>query len=54
VLQKLQEGGEGVDGENVLGDELGTNADALLAAGKLLPSFGEFLRLCGLDKSAIT
>jgi hypothetical protein len=54
VLQKLQEGGEGVDGENMLGDELGTNADALLAAGKLLPSFGEFLRLCGLDKSAIT
>jgi hypothetical protein len=38
----------------MLSDQLGTNADALLAAGKLLPSFGEFLRLCGLDKSVIT
>lgn len=53
VLQKLQESGEGAGGENMLSDELGTNADALLAAGKLLPSFGEFLRICGLDKSAI-
>lgn len=53
VLQKLQEGGEGADGENMLSDELGTNADALLAASKLLPSFGEFLQLCGIDKSAI-
>jgi hypothetical protein len=42
VLQKLQEGGEVADEENMMSDELGTNADALLAAGKLLPSFGEF------------
>jgi hypothetical protein len=54
VLQKLQEGDEGSTGENMLSDQLGKNADALLAAGKLLPSFGEFLRLCGLDKSVIT
>lgn len=54
VLQKLQEGDEGSTEENMLSDQLGKNADALLAAGKLLPSFGEFLRLCGLDKSVIT
>lgn len=54
VLQKLQEGGEEAGGENMMSDALGTNADALLAAGKLLPSFGEFLRICGLDKSAIS
>jgi hypothetical protein len=54
VLQKLQEGGEGAAGENMLSDELGMNADALLAAGKLLPSFSDFLQLCGLDKSVFT
>lgn len=53
VMQKLQESSEGADGDNMLGHELGTNADALLAAGKLLPSFSDFLQLCGLDKSAI-
>lgn len=54
VLQKLKEGAGESEGENMLTDELGTNADALLAAGKLLPSFVEFLRLCGLHKGAIT
>jgi hypothetical protein len=53
LLQKLKEGGEGADGANMLSEELGSNADALLAAGKLLPSFGEFLELCGLDRSVI-
>jgi hypothetical protein len=38
----------------MLSDELGMNADALLAAGKLLPSFSDFLQLCGLDKSVFT
>jgi hypothetical protein len=51
LLQKLQDGGEGSTWENMLSDQFGTNAGALLAAGKLLPSFDEFLRLCGLDKS---
>jgi hypothetical protein len=54
VLQKLKDGGEGAAGENMLSDELGMNADALLAAGKLLPSFSDFLQLCGLDKSVFT
>lgn len=53
ILQTLREGGEGASGENFLVDQLGTNADALLAAGKCLPSFGDFLQLCGLDKSVI-
>jgi len=50
----LKAGGEGADGANMLSEELGSNADALLAAGKLLPSFGEFLEICGLDRSVIT
>ncbi|KAH8586238.1 hypothetical protein B0O99DRAFT_644911 [Bisporella sp. PMI_857] len=54
ILQNLQDNGEGASAKNMLSDELGTNADALLAAGKLLPSFGEFLRLCGIDKSVLT
>jgi hypothetical protein len=54
LLQKLKEGGEGADRENMLSEELGLHADALLADGKLLPSFREFLELCGLDRSVIT
>ncbi|CAG8962046.1 hypothetical protein HYFRA_00005088 [Hymenoscyphus fraxineus] len=50
LLQKLQEGG----GESLGAEELDTNADALLAEGLLLPSFNDFLQLCGLDKSEIT
>lgn len=54
LLQRLrQEKGEVDVGEAMLANELSTNADALLAAGKLLPCFSDFLQLCGLDKSAI-
>ena len=57
VVEKLQEGGGGggeVMGDgNMFADQVGENADALLTAGKSLPSFGDFLRLCGLDKSVI-
>ncbi|KAI8631124.1 hypothetical protein F5Y19DRAFT_473523 [Xylariaceae sp. FL1651] len=50
--EKLQEGGDSVTkGESKLFDgQIGENADALQAAGKSLPTFEEFLRLCGLDK----
>ncbi|KAK3389796.1 hypothetical protein B0H63DRAFT_104197 [Podospora didyma] len=56
VLEKLKEarGGETAGGDgNMFADQVGENADALLAAGKSLPSFGEFLNLCGLNKSVV-
>ncbi|RYP05725.1 hypothetical protein DL765_009750 [Monosporascus sp. GIB2] len=54
LLEKLQEaGGAGVKGEeNVFADQVGENANALLAVGKSLPSFREFLQLCGLHRMA--
>ncbi|KAK3377270.1 hypothetical protein B0T24DRAFT_237594 [Lasiosphaeria ovina] len=51
VLEKLKAGVD--DLGNMFGDQVGENADALLAAGKTLPSFKEFLALCRVDKSAI-
>ncbi|KAI1871350.1 uncharacterized protein JN550_004795 [Neoarthrinium moseri] len=61
VLERLQEsgGGGGSDGVNADDDDemfahqIGENADALLAAGKFLPSFKKFLQICGLDSSII-
>jgi hypothetical protein len=56
VLQKLKAGVD--DLSNIFDDQVGENADGLLAAGllaagKSLPSFKEFLQLCGIDKSVI-
>lgn len=34
-------------------DQVGENATALLAAGKTLPSFKDFLALCKIDKPVI-
>jgi len=38
---------------SIFGDQVGENADDLLAASKTLPSFEEFLKLCKIDKSVI-
>lgn len=51
VLEKLKVGVD--DLGSIFGDQVSENADALLAAGKTLPSFREFLALCRVDKSAI-
>ena len=50
MMEKLS---EGFTEENMLSGDLSANAETLLAAGKYLPSFSEFLKLCGLDKSSI-
>ena len=52
-LKKRDNSGSANEG-NIFEDRIGENADVLLAAGKILPSFGEFLQLCGLDKSVIS
>jgi hypothetical protein len=56
MLQRLQECTEQneADDQNIFIDRSGLNSEALLAAGKLLPSFKDFLRFCGLDKSSST
>ncbi|KAK3684319.1 hypothetical protein B0T22DRAFT_493833 [Podospora appendiculata] len=47
-------GGEGSRGnEGLFAGQVGRNADALLKAGKSMPSFGEFLQLLRLEKSDI-
>ncbi|KAK3294357.1 uncharacterized protein B0H64DRAFT_324187 [Chaetomium fimeti] len=51
VLEKLKAGVD--DLSNIFGDQVGENADDLLAAGKTLPSFKEFLELCRIDESDI-
>jgi hypothetical protein len=53
LLEKLKEGGanEIMGDTNMFADQVGDNADALVAAGKSLPSFEKFLQLCGLDQS---
>ncbi|KAI0406999.1 hypothetical protein F4802DRAFT_605837 [Xylaria palmicola] len=50
LQEKMRENsGDGVEnGTKVFDDETGENANALRAAGKSLPPFQEFLRLCGL------
>lgn len=56
MLQRLQEyaqQGE-ADGENIFTNQSGSISDTLLAAGKLLPSFKDFLQLCGLGQSLST
>lgn len=56
LLQRLQEGTgqHEASGQNIFNDQSGPNLEALLATGKLLPSFQEFLRFCGLDESSST
>jgi hypothetical protein len=51
VLERLKAGVD--DLGNLFGDQVGENATALLAAGKTLPSFKDFLALCKIDKSVI-
>lgn len=54
LTEKLQEAdSEAKEEGNLLADQVGENVDALLAAGKLLPSFRDFLKLCGLDESDV-
>jgi hypothetical protein len=57
MLEKLRESGGHAngsdDGAGMFDGQIGENADALLAAGKLLPSFKEFIQSCGLDMSTI-
>ena len=55
VLERLRDGNGGGDmAGNMFADQVGGgNADALLAAGKELPSFGDFLKFCGLDKEVV-
>ncbi|OAR02604.1 hypothetical protein LLEC1_06424 [Akanthomyces lecanii] len=48
LLQRLRAGTEVQDAESILSGQHGSNAEALLAAGKHLPSFIDFLKLCGL------
>jgi len=50
VLEKLKTGS---GGEDPTGNIFGDQADALLAVGKMLPSFGEFCALCGLDRKIV-
>ncbi|KAF2973525.1 hypothetical protein GQX73_g157 [Xylaria multiplex] len=52
--EKMRENGaDGVGNDaKLFGDQTGENATALRAAGKSLPSFEEFLQLCGLDPPA--
>jgi hypothetical protein len=40
-------------GHDFLREHLKLSADTLLSSSAELPTFGEFLRLCGLDKSAL-
>lgn len=56
MLERLQEGTEQNEagGQNIFTNQSGSNSEALLAVGKLLPSFEVFLHLCGLDKSSST
>lgn len=51
VLEKSKAGV--VDLGNMFVDQAGENATALLAAGKMLPSFKDFLALCKIQKSDI-
>jgi len=54
VLERLRQGGDAAAQDiGVLDGQVGPNTEALLAAGKLLPSFGAFLQLCGLDKDSL-
>ncbi|KAI1440274.1 hypothetical protein F5Y02DRAFT_423141 [Annulohypoxylon stygium] len=50
IMQKLQHERRTADG-NILLKDLDMDADALLSASEGLPTFNEFLKLCGLDKS---
>ena len=56
MLQRLQEDNQQAeaDGENIFTNQSGSNSDTLMAAGKLLPSFRDFLQLCGLGQSSST
>lgn len=51
MIEKLQESSSaGANGnDNMFANQIGENADALLAAGRSLPSFQEFLQLCDLN-----
>ncbi|KAK0705713.1 hypothetical protein B0H67DRAFT_498262 [Lasiosphaeris hirsuta] len=51
VLEKLQAGVN--DQGNIFTDQVGENADTLLAVGRTLPSFAEFLALCKIDASTL-
>ncbi|KAI1170610.1 hypothetical protein F4777DRAFT_583757 [Nemania sp. FL0916] len=50
--EKMREGGDiaAMENDKMFDNESGGNADILQAVGRALPSFGEFLRLCGLDQ----
>ncbi|KAI2633104.1 hypothetical protein GGS26DRAFT_555304 [Hypomontagnella submonticulosa] len=51
IMQELQHGRQSKDGDGFLTGQLDLDADALLSIGNALPTFAEFLGLCGLDKS---
>ncbi|KAI1387872.1 uncharacterized protein F4822DRAFT_294625 [Hypoxylon trugodes] len=53
IMQELQNGRRPSDGNDFLIDRLDLDADNLLSAGTGLPTFAEFLDLCGLNKSII-
>ena len=45
---KQQEGSTQTEADNIFDGQVGENAASLLAAGKILPSFQQFIQLCGL------
>ncbi|KAI1130797.1 hypothetical protein F5Y10DRAFT_275838 [Nemania abortiva] len=51
LQEKIGEGDGAKDDVKIFDDQAGENADALRAAGNLLPPFQEFLQLCGLALS---
>ncbi|KAK3342072.1 hypothetical protein B0T25DRAFT_358324 [Lasiosphaeria hispida] len=51
MLERLQAGVN--DQDNIFTDQVGENADTLLAVGRALPSFAEFLSLCKIDASTL-
>ncbi|KAI1076452.1 hypothetical protein F5B20DRAFT_556101 [Whalleya microplaca] len=53
IMQELQSGRQHTDGDEFLTGNLDLDADALLSAGGRLPTFVEFLDLCGLNKSVL-
>ncbi|CAG7998786.1 unnamed protein product [Penicillium salamii] len=56
MQQRLQDGTEQneADGLNIFMNQTGSDSQALMAAGKLLPSFKEFLQICGPDRPSLT
>ncbi|KAJ8132836.1 hypothetical protein O1611_g785 [Lasiodiplodia mahajangana] len=56
MQERMEESGNSdglMNDTNPFGNQTGENADALRAAGNLLPPFQEFLQLCGLAPPAI-